>query len=92
MMSASALTSTDPCYISWCYDMLTNLAASHMDTRVAMNRGGQTAAAEDMAGGLGIRGGNDSASGKLLGSIDSLQMVKNLCTAQHSTIILMIIS
>ena len=40
MMSASALTSTDPCYISWCYDMLTNLAASHMDTRVAMNRGG----------------------------------------------------
>jgi hypothetical protein len=31
---------------------------------------------------LGVRGGNDSASGGLLGSIDSHQMVKNLCASE----------
>ena len=53
--------------------MLTNLSATHLDTRVAMNRG--LTAADDTCGGLGVRGGNDSASGGLLGSIDSSQMV-----------------
>ena len=34
---------------------------------------------EDKYGNLGVRGCNDSS---LLGSIDSVQMVKNLCTSQ----------
>jgi len=80
LLSPFAQTSTDPRYIAFAYDMLTNLSATHLDTRVAMNRG--LTAADDTCGGLGVRGGNDSASGGLLGSIDSSQMVKNLCASE----------
>ena len=71
-------TSTDPRYISHCYDMMVNLSANHNDTRITMNRGLTTA--DDKYGGLGLRGKGDSA---LLDSIDSKQMVKNLCSSQQ---------
>lgn len=81
LTSASSTTSTDPHYITHGYDLLTNLSATHLDTRVAMNRG--LTAGSDTLGGLGVRGGNDSSGAALLGSIDSNQMVKNLCASQR---------
>ena len=82
LTTASCTTSTDPHYITHCYDILTNLSATHLDTRVAMNKG--LTAGSDTLGGLGVRGGNDSNRAALLGSIDSNQMVKNLCASQQS--------
>ena len=80
LTSPFAATSTDPFYITWWYDKLTNLSATHLDTRIAMNRG--LTVGSDTLGGLGVRGGNDSGAA-LLGSIDSNQMVKNLCASQR---------
>ena len=73
----SSATSTDPRYITHCYDVMSNLAASQSDTRLIINRG--LTVSEDKYGNLGVRGNNDSS---LLGSVDSKQMVKNLCTSQ----------
>ena len=70
-------TSTDPRYITHCYDVMANLAASQSDTRLIIDRG--LTIGEDKYGNLGVRGRNDST---LLGSMDSKQMVKNLCTSQ----------
>ena len=81
LTNSGSTSSTDPHYITHCYDMLTNLSATHLDTRIAMNRG--LTAGSDTLGGLGVRGGNDSAGSALLGSIDSNQMVKNLCASQQ---------
>ena len=69
--------SSDPRYISHCYDVMANLAASHNDTRMIINRG--LTISDDNDGNLGVRGCGDSS---ILGSIDSKQMVKNLCTSQ----------
>jgi hypothetical protein len=80
LLSPSTTTSTAPGYIAFSYDMLSNLCATHLDIRVALNRG--LTAADDTCGGLGVRGGNDSSGGGLLGSIDSSQMVKNLCASE----------
>jgi len=77
LKSSSAATSTDPRYIAFSYDTLTNLSANHSDTRIILNRG--LTAESDDSGGLGLRGGNQDA---LLESIDSKQMVKNLCASQ----------
>jgi hypothetical protein len=81
LTSSSSSTSTDPRYIAFCFDILSNLSAVHMDTRVAMFRG--LTAGDDTLGGLSVRGGNEGNSAALLGSIDSVQMVKNLCAAQY---------
>jgi hypothetical protein len=81
LTSSSSSTSTDPRYIAFCFDMLSNLSAIHLDTRVAMFRG--LTAADNTLGGLGIRGGKSIKSTSLLGSIDSTQMVKNLCASQQ---------
>ena len=70
-------TSSDPRYISHCYDLMTNLAASQSDTRLIINRG--ITVGNDSNGNLQVRGSKDSS---LLGSVDSKQMVKNLCTSQ----------
>ena len=57
--------------------MLTNLYVNHSDKMIVFNRG--LTAAGDESGGLGLRCKNDSA---LLESVDSKQMVKNLCVFQ----------
>ena len=77
LTSSSCATSTDSRYIAFYYDKLTNLSINHQDTRIVLNRG--LTAAGDESGGLGLRGKGDSA---LLESIDSKQMVKNLCSSQ----------
>lgn len=78
LICPSSTSSTDPRYIAWCYDMLVNVSANRFDTRVAMNRG--LTVDGDL---LGVRGGNQSSASGLLGSIDSSQMVKNLCASQR---------
>ena len=70
-------TSTDSRYISHCYDVLTNVAANHEDTRLILNRG--LTVNDDKFGGLCVRGKKDSS---LTGSIDSKQMVRNLCYSE----------
>ena len=70
-------TSSDSRYCAHCYDILTNLAANHEDTRLILNRG--LAVCDDANGGLGLRGKQDSP---LLESVDNKQMVKNLCFSQ----------
>ena len=65
-------------YISWCYDIMTNAAVTHSDTRIALNRG--LCYDDKELDGLSVRGKNDSA---LLESIDSNQMVRNLIAAQY---------
>ena len=73
---ANAMKS-DPRYITHCYDVMANMAASQSDTRMVINRGLTTS--KDKYGNLGVRSTNDSS---LLGTVDSKQMVKNLCTSQ----------
>ena len=77
LTSTISATSTDSRYCAHCYDILTNLAANHEDTRLILNRG--LTVADDVKGGLGLRGKGDSS---LLESIDNKQMVKNLCFSQ----------
>ena len=69
--------SIDPRYVSYCFDVMSNLSATYNDTRMIMNRG--LTAADDKHSGLGVRGKGDSS---FLGSVDSKQKVKNLCTSQ----------
>ena len=57
--------------------MMTNLSATHFDTRVCLNRG--LASNNDALGGLGIRGKNNNG---LLESFDYNTIVKNLCASQ----------
>eukprot|EP00957_Ditylum_brightwellii_P142985 10894454-Ditylum_brightwellii.AAC.1 len=76
-MSSSAATGTDPRYIAYCYDKLTSLSINHNDIQIVLNHG--LAAAEDKTGGWGLKAGIDSP---LLESIDSKQMVNNLCASQ----------
>ena len=75
--SSICATSTDPRYISHCYDVTANMAASQSDTRLIIERG--LTVPDSKKDNLGVRGQNDS---ELLGSVDSKQMVKNLCTSQ----------
>ena len=77
----SCATNSDPRYITHCYDIMANLAASQNDTRLVINRG--LTVAKDKYGNLGVRGGSGDSS--LLGSVDSKQMVKNLCSSQKKT-------
>jgi hypothetical protein len=77
LTSAGVATGTNPRYISFSFDTVTNLSANHFDSRIAMNKG--LTAGDDEFGGLGLRSGKDSP---LLGSIDSKQMVKNLAASQ----------
>ena len=60
---------------------MANLAVSQNDTRLIINRG--LAVSKEKYGNLGVRGGNGDSS--LLGSVDSKQMVKNLCSSQKKT-------
>ena len=58
--------------------MLTNLAATHEDTRLVLQRG--LTVSEDNANRLTVREKGDSA---LMESFDSKQMVRNLCASQY---------
>ena len=55
LTSCSFTTSTDPRYISFAYDTMTNLAVNHEDHRIALNRGLTFDEETDI--GLRIRGG-----------------------------------
>ena len=51
--SSSTTTSTDPGYIAFYYDILTNLSVIHSDTRILLNK--ELTAAGYKSGGLGLR-------------------------------------
>eukprot|EP00957_Ditylum_brightwellii_P074924 5694103-Ditylum_brightwellii.AAC.1 len=65
---SSCVTSTDSMYIAYCYNILTNLTASHEDTQLILNRG---LAIDNKTGEMGLRGKGDSA---LLESVINKQM------------------
>ena len=71
-------SSTNERYISWCYDMLTNLDTNKHDTRMVLNKG--LTASKDESSGLNLRGGSNESP--LLDSVDSKQMIKNLMSSQ----------
>ena len=77
LTTPSSATSSDPRYIAHCYDVMANMAASQSDTRLIVERG--LTVPNEKGDCLGVRGSKDS---ELLGSVDSKQMVKNLCTSQ----------
>ena len=70
-------TSSDFHYTSFCYDMLSNQAANHEDTRVVLRRGFTV---DDKNDGLALRGRGDSSMHE---SFDSKQMVRNLCASKR---------
>ena len=72
----SSSASTSPKYISFLYDILTNLTLNCKDSRIVLNRGLVVATNET---GLEARGRNQST---LYDSIDSKLMVRNLCASQ----------
>ena len=79
LTSCSFTTGTDPRYISFSYDTMTNLAVNHEDSRIVLHRGLTVDKDSDI--GLGVRGKKNGDS-SLLESIDSKQMVKNLSSAE----------
>ena len=62
----SSTTSTDPRYITHCYNVMANMAASQHDTRLIINRG--LTVGNEKNGDLEVRGSKDCS---LLGSVDS---------------------
>ena len=79
LSSSASSTSTDPRYISFSYDTMTNLAVNHNDARIVLHRG--LTVDEDSDIGIGVRGKKNGDS-VLLESIDSKQMVKNLSSSE----------
>ena len=73
LTSASFATGTDPRYIAFSYDTMTNLTVNHEDTRIALHRG--LTVDEESDTGLGGKGKKHGDSA-ILESIDSKQMVK----------------
>ena len=73
--NASSSTSSDYHYVIFQHDLMCTIAANHIDTRKFRN--GMTSS---NAGSLDLRGKDDSS---FLHSIDSRQMVKNLCASQE---------
>ena len=78
LTSVSVATSTNPTYISYSYDMLTNLAMNRQDGRIILNRG--LTLDERSKSGFGVRCKNDSS---LFESVDNKQMVRNLCSSSE---------
>ena len=73
----SASTSSDYRYVIFGHDLMCSIAANHNDMR--QHRKGMTSSST-AAGGLDLRGKDDSS---FLHSIDSRQMVRNLCASQE---------
>ena len=76
LTSLFSTCSTNPTYISFQYDILSNLLLNTVDSRLIIARG-LTCSDSD----VGIRV-KDSGETRLHDSIDSKQMVKNLCASQ----------
>ena len=71
-------TSTSQHYIHYAYDSCVNLTLNNQDTRIVLNRG--LTVGEDKKSSLQVKSRNDSS---LSDSIDSKQMVKNLCASMR---------
>ena len=69
-------TSTNPSYISFTYDVLTNFSMNRKDSRIILNRG--LTVDNESKNGYGVRCKNDSS---LFESVDNKQMVRNLCAS-----------
>ena len=69
-------TSSNPFYISFMFDILTNITLNREDSRIILNRGLMESANDT---GLKIRSRDDSI---LSDCIDSKQAVRNLCASQ----------
>ena len=69
-------TSTNPLYVSFLYDILSNLTLNREDSRIILNRGLIESSSET---GLKVRSRDDTL---LSDSIDSKQTVRNLCASQ----------
>ena len=76
LMSTVFSTSTNPTYISFSYDILTNLTLNHQDTITVLNRG--LAVYDNIRNNLGIRCKGDSS---LFESVDLKQIMTNLCSS-----------
>ena len=58
LTSPSDAMNSDPRYISHCYDVMENMAATHNDTRLIIKRG--LTVGEDKYGSLEVKGKSDS--------------------------------
>ena len=70
-------TSTNTTYASYCYDKLNNLSINHEDYHIVLNRG--LIIYSESTNGIGVTCKNNSS---LFQSIDSKQIVRNLCASQ----------
>ena len=71
-------TSTSQHYMHYAYDSCVNLTLNNQDSRIVLNRG--LTVGEDKKSSLQVKSKNDSF---LSDSIDSKQMVKNLCSSMR---------
>ncbi len=78
LTSPLCATSSNPRYIAFQYDTLTNLAVNHSDTRIAIQKG--LTASGDESGGLGLRA--NSSDSALLEAMDSKFIVRGLSASQ----------
>ena len=69
-------TSTNPLYVSFLYDILSNLTLNREDSRIILNRGLMESSNEI---GLKVRSRDDTL---LSDSVDSKQTLSNLCASQ----------
>ena len=69
-------TSTNPSYVAFSYDILTNLTLNREDSRIILNRGLMESTGET---GLKVRSRDDTL---LSDSVDNKQTVRNLCASQ----------
>ena len=79
LSSCSFSTGTDPRYISFSYDTMTNLSVNHNDAGIVLHRGLTVDDESDIS--IGVRG-KKSGDSAILESIDSKQMVKNLSSSE----------
>ena len=76
LTASNSSAGSNPKYVVFSYNTLTNLYVNHQDTRILLNR--SLTVSNDESGGLGLRSKNDSI---LLEPINSKQMVRNLSIA-----------
>ena len=77
LTNPSSTTCTNPSYVSYAYDKITNLSLSHQDTRIVLNRG--LTVDNEETNGIGVRGKADFT---LFESLDSKKAAKSLCAGQ----------
>ena len=79
LTSCALATGTDPRYISFSYDTITNLSVNCEDARIVFYRG--LTIDEESNTGLGV-GGKQTGDSAILESIGSKQKVKNLSSSE----------